>query len=272
MVFFSAEGQTCNQFFILRQHIADCIKKNKKLYILAPDITIKDYHNLRNSKYLKFPFYRERITRAIGYKNNIELLKLLFRNKGFLHTAQLLNLVPGVRFIYGKVGKHKSPYLEENIESIKQLFIPSEEIVAEVNTFMSQLRESYHLIIGIHIRRGDYKTHKHGRFYYSIAEYNRIIQQFKSTFRDKSVLFFISSDENINLQEFTDCSCIKMENGSAVKDLYALSHCDYIVGPPSSFSGWASFMGNKPIFFIKDPLQKILLSDFKNFNDSWSQL
>ena len=39
--------------------------------------------------------------------------------------------------------------------------------------------------------------------------------------------------------------------GVAVLEMYALARCDLIVGPPSSFSGWASFMGNRPIFYLE---------------------
>jgi hypothetical protein len=38
-----------------------------------------------------------------------------------------------------------------------------------------------------------------------------------------------------------------MSRGSAVEDLYSLARCDYLLGPPSTFSLWASFYGNVPL-------------------------
>ena len=37
---------------------------------------------------------------------------------------------------------------------------------------------------------------------------------------------------------------------SAVGDLYALARCDYIMGPPSTYTQWASFYGNAPLFHL----------------------
>jgi hypothetical protein len=42
-----------------------------------------------------------------------------------------------------------------------------------------------------------------------------------------------------------------------VEDLYLLSKCDYIMGPPSTFSGWASFYGNVPLYMLKEIDTKI---------------
>jgi len=40
--------------------------------------------------------------------------------------------------------------------------------------------------------------------------------------------------------------------GVPVEDMYALAECDYIIGPVSSFTQWASFYGNKPLFHLTD--------------------
>jgi len=45
--------------------------------------------------------------------------------------------------------------------------------------------------------------------------------------------------------------------GSAVGDMCALAKCDYIFGPLSTFSMWASFYGNKPLFLIHDSKVRI---------------
>jgi hypothetical protein len=35
-----------------------------------------------------------------------------------------------------------------------------------------------------------------------------------------------------------------------VGDLYALAQCDYITGPPTTDTQWASFYGNHPMLFL----------------------
>jgi hypothetical protein len=49
----------------------------------------------------------------------------------------------------------------------------------------------------------------------------------------------------------------------AVVDLYSLAGCDYILGPPSTFSQWASFYGNKPMLHLSGGDQKIELEKFQ---------
>ena len=45
-------------------------------------------------------------------------------------------------------------------------------------------------------------------------------------------------------------------------DLYCLSKCDYLFGPPSTYSMWASFTGLVPYAVLDHPEQKLLLTDF----------
>jgi hypothetical protein len=42
-----------------------------------------------------------------------------------------------------------------------------------------------------------------------------------------------------------------------VGDLYALARCDYIMGPPSTYTQWASFYGNRPMLSLDGGDQRI---------------
>lgn len=46
------------------------------------------------------------------------------------------------------------------------------------------------------------------------------------------------------------------------EDHSLMSMCDYLIGPPSTFTSWSSFIGNVPTYHIKDKYKKIELSDF----------
>jgi hypothetical protein len=50
--------------------------------------------------------------------------------------------------------------------------------------------------------------------------------------------------------------------GHLVADLAALSGCDWLLGPPSSFSAWAAFAGNRPLLVVEDPAADFGLHDF----------
>lgn len=45
--------------------------------------------------------------------------------------------------------------------------------------------------------------------------------------------------------------------------MYLLARCDYIIDPPSTYTMWASFYGNVPLYMITDPTQSILLDSFQ---------
>ena len=70
---------------------------------------------------------------------------------------------------------------------------------------------------------------------------------------------------------FTLCDLKK--NTSAIHDLYALSQCDRIFGPHSSFSRWASFIGDVPLCYIEhggeiaSDKDFSLIKDFYHFKD-----
>jgi hypothetical protein len=51
--------------------------------------------------------------------------------------------------------------------------------------------------------------------------------------------------------------------GSPVGDLYALAQCDYIFGPVSTFSQWASFYGNKPLLHLENHEAQVEREQFR---------
>ena len=56
---------------------------------------------------------------------------------------------------------------------------------------------------------------------------------------------------------------VGFEQAGAITDLYALSQCDYLLGPPSTFSQWASFYGNGKLCFVKNRHTVLHMDDFK---------
>ena len=46
-------------------------------------------------------------------------------------------------------------------------------------------------------------------------------------------------------------------------DLYGLAACDYIIGPPSTYSHWASFWGKGPLRPLDSSDLQLKLGDFK---------
>ena len=73
---------------------------------------------------------------------------------------------------------------------------------------------------------------------------------------------FICSDERRSADEFPGLS-VGLGAGSAMGDLHALARCDYIFGPQSTFTQWASFYGNKPLFLLRDAKDRLEPAKFR---------
>ena len=50
---------------------------------------------------------------------------------------------------------------------------------------------------------------------------------------------------------------------SPVSDVCALARCDYIIGPKSTFSQWASFYGGKPLLQVCSNDDAVALENFR---------
>mgnify|MGYP007101998824 FL=1 len=86
-------------------------------------------------------------------------------------------------------------------------------------------------------------------------------------YKDCRVSFFISSNEDFPMDLFEGCHCRRFdrEPSGAILDLYTLSLCDRIIGPFSSYSRWASFIGEVPLCFLETKEQQFT-------NDSFSKI
>jgi hypothetical protein len=134
---------------------------------------------------------------------------------------------------------------------------------------IAELRQQTDIVVGVHIRRGDYATWNDGRFFYSLEEYHQFMLRIQQLYSDKRVGFFISSNEDFSLDIFQGCKCRRFgkEPSGAILDLYTLSICDRIIGPFSSYSRWASFFGEVPLCFLESKDQQFKEDDFSKIID-----
>jgi hypothetical protein len=137
------------------------------------------------------------------------------------------------------------------IEEVRRIFAPSPECEAAAKAAVNGVRAQHDVLVGVHRRRGDYAHWNDGRFLFSDADYRRVMQSAADALVG-SVGFLVCSDEPIDPRAFDDLPTAPGP-GSPVEDLHALSLCDYIIGPPSTFSAWASFMGSAPRYELRDP-------------------
>lgn len=255
MFIIDSPGQTCNRFWSYLDTIGYAIKNNKKVYIASWDPSIKYYDNLRKSKYTSFPLYSQFGIQLLGEKKYLRLAKKLATNKISRKIYHILN----IEMINGWEYRASYKYFPFEEEKIKKIYRPNLNICKDVESIFSDYKKDGYFIIGVHIRRGDYKEWENGKYYFELNEYALQMAELLKIYPEKKVIFFISTNESDLGNYFEDINTFKIENATVAHDLYALSMCDRIIGPLSTFSRWASFYGNVPLRFIER--NKLIKSD-----------
>jgi hypothetical protein len=179
-----------------------------------------------------------------------------------IEDAAFLELIKSKRIIFMMGWQFKNKIdLYQFHGSINTMFKPNKSIINRINSNFLKYKSLDSVTLGVHIRRGDYETFESGKYFYSLQQYATLMTNFSNLF-DKNVLFIICSNESISFNSFKDYNHIVTKN-DPVTDVYTLAKCDYILGPPSTFSMWAAFYGLKPLYTVREINYQFNLSDFK---------
>jgi hypothetical protein len=152
----------------------------------------------------------------------------------------------------------------KHADTLKLLFEFRSEVILNTEKILKHLKSDKSQVIGLHIRRGDYLNWEGGKHFYTDEQYSVFLRKLTDlmTFEGKKIKFIIFSNEALsNTSPLLKYSPF-VANGTAIEDLSLLSRCDYIVGPPSSYSSWASFIGNTPLLHIKNAKQNFSIGHF----------
>ncbi len=192
-------------------------------------------------------------SRCIDWEQNVDLDL----------AAEKQNMKAGITLVQGwKFRANKA--LAENREKILQYFTPTLKYRTQIDEFVKTHFRSGVLNIGIHIRRGDYKRFEEGQYYYELAEYLQIMQHIAGIFSDRTIRFMITSNENVDPGFFRQNNLdVIFAPRHELLDMYLLTRCDLIAGPPSTYTMWASYYGQVPLCMIRKPGEKISPGDFK---------
>lgn len=243
-----SENQLCNRFFSYLDSISWAIRYDKHVYVLFWNENIRYFDVLRNNKYVSFPFYfveKNRWMKAFFCRT----IDSRFANKLY-HS----NFGSKLGFYLGWPMKNrcKTENLLTDKTELRRIFMPNSDIQYKVNSLFGEYRVGTTLIVGVHIRRGDYKTFMGGCFYYDNSVYEQRMNEIVRLCNDREVCFYLASNEEIPeslTQKFKTFSILK---ANTAEDLYALSKCDFLLGPPSTFTQWVSYLNDIPLYHIYD--------------------
>lgn len=136
--------------------------------------------------------------------------------------------------IDGYFQSHK--YFNDYKEDICNLFTFPDDIKKKVDTAISKIDGP---VIGVHIRRGDYKIYSRVHPPCSVEYYDKAIKEFSN-----DSTFIVCTDDQESFQSEFDTSKFILSNAqSELEDLYLLSQCDGIIICNSTFSWWGAYLG-----------------------------
>ena len=130
---------------------------------------------------------------------------------------------------------------------VRKFLRPASHHIKSASDFIVSLKKHYDCLVGIHARRGDYKTYLDGRYYYSWEKYKKWILELRIVLENlgyNSVGFILCSDEKPPESLLNVKDTHHTEGKHYMVDLHTLTLCDYNIGPPSSFGTWISWYGN----------------------------
>ena len=132
------------------------------------------------------------------------------------------------------------------------------------------------MILGVHIRRGDYATFYDGKFFFSDEQYVGVIRRFLALHPDRQVRVFICGndpklDKDYYRRELPTCEVV-FPDGNPGEDLCLLSHCDYLIGAPSTFSLVAAMYHDRPLYWMMDADAPLSESSFRYFDDLFQHI
>lgn len=160
--------------------------------------------------------------------------------------------------------RYDSAYIAKHAEELRRLFTPGNAVWQAIAEMMPSVSEEV-VTVGVHMRGGDYRTYLGGKYFYEPPVYRKYMEQVKTLLeaQGKQVRFLLCTNERVASSDFPGLELLRQQGTDLLVDLYGLSRCDYIIGPPSTFSQWASFYGGVPLRFLMASDESVSLSDFK---------
>ena len=145
---------------------------------------------------------------------------------------------------------HTSSFLKEN-DFIRSVILPEAESRKKAADRIELLRQKFDVIVAVHIRRGDYKTFLDGKYYFEDDVYLQKMEQINHLLAPAKVVFAIFSNEKIDINNFSTINASFSNDNTPIGDMWGISLCDFIIGPLSTFSMWASFLKKVPLHFMQ---------------------
>ncbi|CAL1547524.1 unnamed protein product [Lymnaea stagnalis] len=141
-------------------------------------------------------------------------------------------------------------YFRNIDEYIRREFTLRAAMREQINELLDKFRGDVkgHILVGVHVRRGDLLFSKFKRYGYGVAKasyFMKAFERMRSMLNSSDVTFVVVSDdlewchENLNS---TDVQIL--EPGSAVLHFGVLASCDHVIISGGTYGWWAAWLAN----------------------------
>ena len=143
----------------------------------------------------------------------------------------------------------------------RSFFTPAQKHSDAVSRLVEGHRKGCDTLVGVHIRQTDYAKFVGGRYLYPLSEYRRCMESI-AAFSGGMTRFLVASDGPVDSSAFDGLDVVR-PSGHPFQDNLALSRCDLIIGPPSTYSKWAAFIGKVPLCYIREAGMPVTPESFR---------
>jgi hypothetical protein len=266
-------GQLGNSLFLFANFIACAIEHDLKIADPAFDEYAQYFKTTGRDFFCRYPARKSllsgnRWTRKLFFSLNYYAARLLVRSgvktglvraiaidwdesvrldsEGFLEVAARTRLL----YVQGWQFRDHTNFTR-HADKIRAYFEPLDLFQHNVERLIEHARSSCDLLVGVHIRHGDYRKYLNGKYFYEVDQYARVMERVERLYPDKRVGFLICSNARLSASDFARFN-FTFGNDHLIEDMYSFARCDLLLGPPSTYTMWASFYGQVPLYMIED--------------------
>jgi hypothetical protein len=275
-------GQLGNRLFVFAHFIAFAMERGQKVANLSFEEYAGFFQATKDDLFCRYPGKPSplkaralrgllyglvyRLTNSLGYRNWKSRLWGVVRidedEYYDLSSESFVSLAESKKFILtqGWMFRDKANFFK-HADAIRLFFRPVEEVQNSFDALIERARDACDVLVGVHIRQGDYRNFMEGKYFYEADEYIRLMKKIEQLFGGKRVRFLVCSNTDLDRKIFEGLD-FTFGSGQVVEDMYSLARCDYIAGPPSTYTLWASFYSKVPLYMVEDPARGVAIEDF----------
>jgi len=270
-------GQLGNRIILFAHFIAFAIEHEVKIVNPAFDEYAEHFQSIKEDIFCRYPakslLNGNRLIRKLFYllirlmtiikPNFIKILTFRENEHCVLNGNDFIKSAISKKFLFVHGWEFRDNInLNKHADLIRDYFKPNEKIQINITELIDNARQNCDVLIGVHIRHGDYKYWNNGKYFYDLDDYAKIMDRIENLFQNEKVVFLVCSNVKQDVKTLSKFRFIFCNN-HFVQDMYSLAKCDYIIGPPSTYTIWASFYGNVPLYHIINAGATVKLDDFK---------